>query len=162
MSGECNREIQAGAIMPGSAGQETLPMSSPETEQSVQDVPAGDSAHTAGVAPSSNKVSEAPSTPSVTFQGNTYDLMALGSLVVGGLVLFSCLTCNTGIYCLPLVPIALGTIGLIGARQSVQADRTRLWSWLGIAAGVMILLLIVLAMVLYIGFIALAIITQPS
>ena len=98
----------------------------------------------------------------MTFQGNTYDLMALGSLVVGGLVLFSCLTCNTGIYCLPLVPIALGTIGLIGARQSVQADRTRLWSWLGIAAGVMILLLIVLAMVLYIGFIALVIITQPS
>jgi hypothetical protein len=133
-----------------------------ETEQPVHDVPEGDSADSAGVALSSNEVSESPSMPSVTFQGNTYDLMSLGSLAAGALILFSCLTCNVGFYCLPLVPIALGTIGLIGARQSVQADRTRLWSWLGIAAGVMILLLILLFMVLYFGFIALAIITQQS
>jgi hypothetical protein len=133
-----------------------------ETERPVHNVPEGDSADSAGVALPSDEVSESPSMPLVTFQGNTYDLMSLGSLVVGALVLFSCLTCNAGFYCLPLVPIALGTIGLIGAHQSVQADRTRLWSWLGIAAGVIILLLLLLAIMLYVGFIAWALITQPS
>jgi hypothetical protein len=98
--------------------------------------------------------------PSVTFRGNTYDLISLGSLISGALLLFSCLTCNTGYYCLPLLSIALGAIGVLSARQSVEAQRTRLWSWLGIAAGGIVLLLIVLLVVCYIGFIVLAVATE--
>ena len=101
-----------------------------------------------------------PNGPQVTFRGNTYDLISLGSLVTGALILFSCLTCNTGYYCLPLISVALGAVGLLSARQAVEVERTKLWSWLGIVAGGIVLLLVVLCFVLYIGFIALAIVTD--
>jgi hypothetical protein len=100
--------------------------------------------------------------PQVTFRGNTYDLVALGSVVTGALILFSCLTCNMGYYCLPFISIALGAVGVLGARQSVEADRTKLWSWLGIAAGGIFFLLIVLGILLYVGLIIFAITAEES
>ena len=93
----------------------------------------------------------------VTFKGNTYDLTSFAALVSGVLVLASCLTCNTVFYCLPLVPIVLGLIGVVSANQSVDARRTRNWSWVGIAAGIFILAMLLLAIVLYIAFIVLMI-----
>jgi hypothetical protein len=93
----------------------------------------------------------------VTFKGNTYDLTAFASVVSGVLVLASCLTCNTLFYCLPLVPIVLGLIGVVSANQSVDARRTRNWSWVGIAAGIFMLAMLLLAIVLYIAFIVLMI-----
>ncbi len=98
--------------------------------------------------------------PKVTFRGNTYDLISLGSLITGGLILFTCVTCNMGYYCLPIVSLALGAVGLLSAREAVDENRTRLWSWLGIAAGGIILLLIALCFILYIGFFAVAIISE--
>jgi len=98
--------------------------------------------------------------PKVKFRGNTYDLISLGSLITGGLILFTCVTCNMGYYCLPIVSLALGAVGLLSARQAVDENRTRLWSWLGIAAGGIILLLITLCFILYIGFFAVAIISE--
>lgn len=100
-----------------------------------------------------------PERPTVTFKGNTYDLMSLGSLVVGALILFSCLTCNLGYYLLPLISGALGIIGLLTARQSVEPERTRLLSWLGIAATGAVLFFILAAIVLYIGLVVIAIAT---
>ncbi|MGQ9502271.1 MAG: hypothetical protein ACUVSF_07560 [Anaerolineae bacterium] len=90
-----------------------------------------------------------------TFLGNTYDLAALGALSSGVLALLSCVTCNTIYYCVPLLPIALGVIGLVAAERSVNTHRTRTWSWIGIAAGIIILLVALAAVVLYIAFIAL-------
>jgi len=98
--------------------------------------------------------------PKVTFRGNTYDLLSLGALATGALMLFTCVTCNMGYYCLPLVSIVLGAIGVLSARQAVDEPRTRRWSWLGIAAGAIILLLMALCFVLYIGFIAVSIISS--
>ncbi len=98
-----------------------------------------------------------PAPPEATFKGNTYDLAALGALASGIIALFSCVTCGMGVYCLPLVPLVLGLIGLLSARQSVEEERTRLWSWLGIAAGGLIVLLTIAGVVLYIGFIVLAV-----
>ena len=100
--------------------------------------------------------------PEVTFKGNTYDLAALGALASGVVVLFSCLTCNMGFYCLPLLPLVLGLIGLLSSRQAVEEERTRLWSWLGIAAGGFIVLLTIAGVVLYIAFIVLAVVAQGS
>ena len=100
--------------------------------------------------------------PEATFRGNTYDLAALGALTSGVIVLFSCLTCNMGVYCLPLLPLVLGLIGLLSARQSVEEERTRLWSWLGIAAGGFIVLLTIAGVVLYIAFIVLAVVAQGT
>jgi hypothetical protein len=99
-----------------------------------------------------------PAPPEATFKGNAYDLAALGALTSGVVVLFSCLTCNMGFYCLPLLPLVLGLIGLLSARQSVEEERTRLWSWLGIAAGGFIVLLIIAGIALYIAFVVLAVV----
>ena len=98
--------------------------------------------------------------PKITFRGNTYDLASLGSLITGGLVLFSCLTCNMGYYCLPIIAIALGAIGILRAQQAADSERTRLWSWLGIAGGGIVFLLTVAAILLYIGFIVMMIATD--
>lgn len=103
-----------------------------------------------------------PGGPQITFQGNTYDLTSLGALAAGVLMLVSCLTCNTGFYCLPLVPIVLGLFGLLQARQAVDPERTRRWSWLGIAAGALILFLMLTLVLLYIAFIVFMIIAGQS
>jgi hypothetical protein len=67
-----------------------------------------------------------------------------------------------GYYCLPFITVVLGVVGVLSARQAVEAERAKLWSWLGIAAGGIVLLLIALFIVLYIGFIALAIATGQN
>jgi hypothetical protein len=90
-----------------------------------------------------------------TFFGNAYDLAAFGALGSGVLALVSCATCNTVYYCLPLLPIALGVVGLVAAEQSVDIRRTRTWSWIGIAAGIIIMLAALAAIALYIAFVAL-------
>ncbi len=101
------------------------------------------------VAPADKDAARAP------FRGNAYDLAALGALGSGVLALLSCVTCNTVYYCLPLLPIALGAIGLVAAEQSLNARRTRTWSWIGIATGIVIILVALAAIVLYIAFTAL-------
>jgi hypothetical protein len=93
----------------------------------------------------------------VTFLGNTYDLAAYGALISGIIVLASCLTCNTIYYCLPLAPIILGLIGVVSANQAVDARRTRIWSWIGIAAGGFFLLVVLAGIILYVAFIVLMI-----
>jgi len=89
----------------------------------------------------------------ITFMGNSYDLMAVIAVVTGGVIAFSCLTCNMGYYCLPIFPIILGLIGLLSAEDAVDPPRTRLLSWIGIGSGGLALLLIILAIVLYVAFI---------
>jgi hypothetical protein len=101
--------------------------------------------------------SDTASKPTVTFQGNSYDLAAVVGVTIGGMVLLMCATCNMGYYCLPVVPIALGVIGLATAKDSINPDRTRLLSWLGVGSGVAILLLIFLFVAIYIGLIIFAI-----
>lgn len=91
--------------------------------------------------------------PRVTFMGNSYDLAALGAVASAALLLFLCVTCNMGFYCLPAVPLVLGLIGLLAARQAVDAQRTRLWSWIGVGTGAFLLILLIVGFLLYIGFI---------
>lgn len=130
------------------------------TPEEIKSVPAPSSAATS--APEAAKAAPPPAAqpaegPLVTFRGNTYDLAAFGSLISGIIVLASCLTCNTSTYCLPLLPIVLGLIGVVSANQSVDARRTRTWSWIGVAAGVLILVVVLAAIVLYIAFVVLMI-----
>jgi hypothetical protein len=95
----------------------------------------------------------APGKPDVTFMGNSYDLSAVVGLTTGAIVLLSCLTCNLGFYCLPFVPMVLGVVGLLAAKDAVNPERTRLLSWLSVGSGALILLLIAVFVVLYLGFI---------
>jgi hypothetical protein len=82
------------------------------------------------------------------FRGNSYDVAALGALASGVLVLFSCMTCGFGYYCLPFVPMLLGLIGIAAARDAIDEERTKLWSWLGIGAGVIVVLGMILGVLL--------------
>jgi hypothetical protein len=100
--------------------------------------------------------------PTVTFQGNSYDLMSVVGITIGGVVLLSCATCNFGFYCLPFVPIGLGVIGLAMAKESVDPDRTRLLSWLSVGSGAVILALLVAGIALYIFFIIFAIAAESG
>jgi hypothetical protein len=100
--------------------------------------------------------------PVVTFRGNNYDLLGLVGVTIGGVALLSCATCNMGIYCLPILPIVMGAIGLAAAKDSVDPDRTRLLSWLSIGSGGIVLLIILLFVIAYVGFIAFAITTEGS
>jgi hypothetical protein len=90
----------------------------------------------------------------VTFRGNSYDLMAVVGVTIGAAVLLTCATCNFGYYCLPFVPILLGAVGLATADDSVDPPRTRRLSWISLGSGAAILLLIFFFIIVYIGFIA--------
>lgn len=89
----------------------------------------------------------------VTFMGNSYDLVALVALIVGAVLLLTCLTCGIGGYCLPLVPLVAGAIGLASAARAADPGRTRLFSWLGIGAGGLAVFLILALLALYVGLI---------
>jgi hypothetical protein len=78
--------------------------------------------------------------PRVMFSGNSYDLTALAALVTGITVMLMCLTFGQAAYCLPFAAIALGIVGLVMRREAVNPERTGLWSWLGIGAGGLTLL----------------------
>ncbi len=94
---------------------------------------------------------DAPRRPrrTVTFRGNSYDLAALGALASGVLVLVSCLTLGQFAYCLPFLAVGLGLIGLLAGKDAVDPERTRLWSWLGIGGGGLVLLLGAMLFVFY-------------
>jgi hypothetical protein len=90
--------------------------------------------------------------PTVTFMGNTYDLTSVVAVTVGGVVLFTCFTCNMGFYCLPFIPVILGIIALVSAKDSVDPERTKKLSWIGIGSGIAIIILAALAIVAYFAF----------
>src|SRR5688572_24915499 len=75
---------------------------------------------------------ETTTKPPITFQGNNYDLAAVVGVTIGGITLLSCATCNLGFYLLPCLPLILGLVGLIAAKDSVNPERTRLLSWISI------------------------------
>ena len=105
---------------------------------------------------------ETATKPTITFQGNSYDLAAVVGVTIGGITLLSCATCNLGFYLLPFLPLILGLVGLIAAKDSVNPERTRLLSWISIGSSAVILLLILAVVILYIGFIAYAVANEGS
>jgi hypothetical protein len=96
-------------------------------------------------------------TPEITFQGNNYDLMAVVGVTIGVTVLISCFTLNLIWYCLPVVAVILGVVGLSVAKDSVNPERTRQLSWISLGTGSAILALVILGILAYIGIIVFAI-----
>lgn len=94
--------------------------------------------------------------PSVTLRGNSYDLTALLTLVIGAVVLLMCVTLGQFVYCLPFIGIVLGIIGLVMAKDAVNPNQTRLLSWLGIGGSGATLLLGLLMIFAYIACILFA------
>lgn len=89
----------------------------------------------------------------VTYRGNSTDLSAIGALASSALLILTCLTCGSGIYCLPVVPLVLGLIGVLGAKRAVNKEQTRLFSWIGIGTGGLSILLIIAGFVAYLLFV---------
>ena len=130
-------------------------MSEDVPDKPIEDVSSEDS-EDAVAAPTEENETVLAETPKVTFRGNAYDLISMGSLASAALILFTCVTCGMGYYCLPVLSLVLGAIGVLSARQAVDVGRTRLWSWLGVAGGGILLLLMAVCFVLYVAFIAIA------
>ncbi len=103
-----------------------------------------------------------PERPRVTFRGNSNDLISLGAVASAAILLLMCFTCNMGFYCLPFIPLLLGIIGLIVAKESVDAERTRLLSWIGVGSGGLVLVLGTLAVLAYFAFIFLVVLTSAG
>lgn len=91
------------------------------------------------------------SEPKATMRGNAFDLTSLGALASGVLMLFMCLSCNLGFYCLPALPIILGVVGLATARKAVNREQSQTMSWVGLAAGGLSILLMAAGFIFYIG-----------
>ncbi|MBI9046529.1 MAG: hypothetical protein JEZ06_18710 [Anaerolineaceae bacterium] len=93
-----------------------------------------------------------PEKTQVTFRGNSYDLASVIAVTTGALALLSCLTLYMGIYCFPLVPLVLGVIGLMTAKNSVDPRRTQILSWIGVGTGSFAFILVLLGILFYFGF----------
>lgn len=113
--------------------EDSLPIPKPSTPSEPESAPSG----------SGGKI----------FQGNSYDLVAFIGVVVGGVTLLSCATLGVGQYCMPLLPIILGIVGLVSAKDSLNPERTRQLSWLSIGAGGVILLLLLIFVGFYIALV---------
>jgi len=110
----------------------------------------------AGPETAADSAGQAPTKPTITFLGNSYDVMSVVGVSVAGTTLFACGTCGTGFYCLPFIPVILGAIGLLSLKDSVNPERTKLLSWISIGVGavfLLLLLLLILFYVVYFGFI---------
>jgi hypothetical protein len=117
----------------------TVPIDSPEIDQPL-------SADVIDVAQSTGGAR-----PTVTFQGNTYDLSAVIGVTVSAFTLLTCMTCNFAYYLLPCLTIVFGIFGLVTASNAVDAERTKQLSWITIGAGLVIILLITVFMLAYVG-----------
>ena len=103
--------------------------------------------------------------PAVTFMGNTYDLTAVAGAASAAVTIFACGTCGFGFYCLPLVPVILGAIGLLSLNDAVDPDRTKKLSWVSVGVGALFLSLIALLFLFYLvyfGFIFFAIASESG
>ncbi|MBN1993965.1 MAG: hypothetical protein JW953_14795 [Anaerolineae bacterium] len=95
--------------------------------------------------------------PTITFRGNGYDIAAVVGVTVGAVMLLSCVTCNLAYYVFPFIPVILGIVGLVLAKDSVNPERTRLLSWFSLGSGAFFFVVAFLCVAAYIGFIVFAI-----
>ena len=94
-------------------------MSEDVPDKPIEDVSTEDSEDAVATSTEENETVLAE-TPKVTFRGNAYDIISMGSLASAALILFTCVTCGMGYYCLPVLSVVLGAIGVLSARQAVD------------------------------------------
>lgn len=95
-----------------------------------------------------------------TYIGNKQDNTATLAMIAGvGLVISSCT--GIGACILPFFALTAGIIGLRGANQAINPNRTRTYAWIAIASGGLMVLLIIGVIVLYGGIIFAALRTAP-
>ena len=126
----------------------TRPLST-EGEAAAPPVPSAPTVETPP-APAAPPVPAAPAKPAPSFLGNANDLVALIAAVSGAAIFGSCFA-SVAAWCVPLV---LGIIGLVLAKEAVDPKRARLLSAVGVVSMVVLFLLFIAFIVLYVIFIA--------
>ncbi len=102
-------------------------------------------------APAAPPVPAAPAAkPAPSFLGNANDLVALIAAVSGAAIFGACFA-SVAAWCVPLV---LGIIGLVLAKEAIDPRRARILSAVGIVSMVVLFLLFIAFIVLYVVFIA--------
>ena len=94
-----------------------------------------------------------------TYKGNTPDLNALIAAVLALTALFSC--CG-GIYCLPMIALALGAFAYANADKAFDPARTRRLAGIGLGAGALMVAAAFAFVVLYVVLILFAIVANPG
>ena len=134
---------------------DNLPISdqSPETDESVPVVPLAlaETDQPLSIDEADTAAAESRTRPTVTFQGNSYDLTAVVGVIIGVFTLLTCMTCNFAYYLLPCLTIGLGIFGLATAKSAVDSERTKQLSWITIGAGAVIILLTIAFLLAYAG-----------
>jgi len=108
-------------------------------------------------APAAAPVPAAPAKPAPSFLGNANDLVALIAAVSGAAIFGACFA-SLAAWCVPLV---LGIIGLVLAKEAIDPKRARILSAVGIVSMVVLFLLFIAFVVLYVVFIAWLMRTSP-
>jgi hypothetical protein len=108
-------------------------------------------------APAAAPVPAAPAKPAPSFLGNANDLVALIAAVSGAAIFGACFA-SLAAWCVPLV---LGIIGLVLAKEAIDPRRARILSAVGIVSMVVLFLLFIGFIVLYVVFIAWLMRTSP-
>ncbi len=93
------------------------------------------------------------------YQANKQDVTGLVSAVLALTALFSC--CG-GVYCLPIIGLALGAVAYFNADKAVDPSRTRRLAGIGLGAGGLMVLVSAACMVLYVTLLVVAMVSNPS
>ena len=94
-----------------------------------------------------------------TYKGNRQDVSALVSAVLALTALFSC--CG-GVYCLPVIALALGVLAYASAGKAIDPERTRRLAGVGLGAGALMILAAFACMGLYVILLVGAIASNPA
>ncbi len=103
-----------------------------------------------------------PKPPQVTFLGNTNDVLAVVAATVAAITGLCCVSWGSIVYVLPLAAVALGGVALLNAKASVDPNRTRLWGWISIGTGGVVLVVVVLVAACFVLFYGLMILSVIS
>ena len=94
-----------------------------------------------------------------TYQGNSQDVNGLVSAVLALTALFSC--CG-GVYCLPIVALALGAIAYANADKAFDPARTRRLAGIGLGAGAFMILIVFACIGIYVALLVVAMVSSPG
>jgi hypothetical protein len=93
-----------------------------------------------------------------TYKGNSQDINSLLSAVLALTAVFSC--CG-GVYCLPIIALALGAIAYVNADKAFDPARTRRLAGIGLGTGAVMILAVFACIGIYVAFLAVAVLSSP-
>lgn len=96
---------------------------------------------------------------STSFLGNSKDVNGLLSAVLALTALFSC--CG-GVYCLPIIALALGAFAYANAEKAIDPARTRRLAGVGLGAAALMMVAIFVCIGVYMALFVAAVVSSPG